>query len=94
MDEKEKFRVEVEAKLERMGLSLTDLTTKWETRKETRPDLRLQDLAEKQQQAQNMFEELKGAPDEHEFRKKQTDLKRMMSDIDEDIRQAWAYIMF
>ena len=93
MNEKEKFRAEIDAKLKLMSTSLDDLTAKWEIRKENRPDINLKNLAAKKEQADTKLKELDQAADEDVYRRAKSDITHMMNDIDDDLRSAMAYLI-
>lgn len=94
MNEREKYRAEIEAKLNRFDTTMGKLSGKERMREESRPDIRLEDLAEKRKQVEKMLEELDTVTDEDVYQRKKAELMRMMSDIDENLRQAQAYLMF
>ena len=94
MDKREKIRAELEAKMNRINTSLSQMSMKEKKRQETRPDLSLPALSEKKQRLITLMAELERIADEKEYERAKSNIVRMMSDIDEEIRTSWAYLMF
>ena len=90
MEEREKYRAEIEAKLVKFGETLNEIRTKQELRSETRPDIQLDRIVRKHQEAQTRAKTL-AASDANAYEKDRADIDRLMNDIDEELRASLAY---
>jgi len=90
MDEKEKYRAEIDARLTKMGETLHEIKSEKEQRNENMPELRLDTTIRKHQEAKAKLEELKRTEKSslHEFK---AEMENLVNDIDEDLRKALAY---
>lgn len=90
MDEKAKYRTEIEAKLLKFGETLNELKAKRELRNMSRPELQVDSALRKHQEAQTRAKQLESA-DSESWEKMRTDIDTLMDDIDKDLREALAY---
>jgi len=90
MDEKEKYRAEIDARLTKMGETLHAIKSEKEQRNENMPELRLDTTIRKHQEAKAKLEELERTEKSslHEFK---AEMENLVNDIDEDLRKALAY---
>ncbi len=87
MDEKTKYRAEVEARLTKFGETLHEITSKRELRDALKPTLNIDKTVHKHQQATAKLETLSAA-DSEGWQTAKSDLDTLMDDIDHDLRQA------
>ncbi len=90
MNEKEKYRAKVEAKITSFNQSIEELTTKAKLQKVSQPDIKIENLLKKQESAQAKLEELEKS-DENSWQKIKTELDSVVQGVDEELRQAMAY---
>jgi len=90
MDEKEKFKAEIDAKLVQSGQTLLEMKTKKKQRDANHPHLDLDTTEEKHKQAVVKAREL-DASDSEKWTHLRSELNSLMANIDEDLRQALAY---
>jgi len=90
MNEKEKYRAKVEAKITSFNQSIEEITTKAKLKKSSRPDLKIENLLKKHESAQAKLEELEKS-DENSWQKIKTELDSVVQGVDEELRQAMAY---
>lgn len=90
MDEKEKYRAEIDAKLVKFGETLNEIKTKKELRNETSPDFQIDATLRKHEAAAAKIKELDGS-DEGAWNKLKSEVDGLMGDIDKELRQALAY---
>lgn len=90
MNEKEKYRAEIDAKLLKFGESINEIKAKRELRNESRPELQVESALRKHQEAQAKVKELDGS-DPDAWEKIRTDMDGLMDDIDKELREALAY---
>jgi heterodisulfide reductase subunit C len=90
MDEKEKYRAQIEARLMKFGESMYEITNKMEQRKENLPDFQIDDVLRKQEDAEAKLKQLDQS-DDSSWQKFKSDLDQLTDDIDEDLRKALAY---
>jgi hypothetical protein len=90
MDEKTKYRAEVEARLAKFGETLHEITSKRELRDALKPTLNIDKTVSKHQQATAKLEIL-AAADSEGWQTAKSDLDTLMDDIDNDLRQALAH---
>jgi lambda repressor-like predicted transcriptional regulator len=87
MEEKAKYRAEIEAKLTQFGETLNELKTKQELRNETRPTLPLDTTASKHEAVAAKLRDLESSDDE-QGKQLRSEIDTLMSDIDSDLRKA------
>ena len=90
MDEQEKYRAKIEARMKYFNESIEEITTKAKLRKVTQPDIKIESLLKKHEDAQARLRDLEKS-DENSRQKFQAELDRLFDDIDEDLRKAMAY---
>ena len=90
MDEKEKYCTELEARFLKLGATLNEIKTLEEQRKENRPDMDLDPIVQKHEDAKRRLKELRRSKGER-WRKFKAELDDLADDIDDDLRQALAY---
>jgi hypothetical protein len=87
VEDKAKYRAEIEAKLTRFGNTLNELQTKQELRNETRPALSLDTTASKHEAVAAKLRELESSDDE-QWKGLRSEIDSLMTDIDSDLRKA------
>jgi hypothetical protein len=90
MDEREKYRAEIDAKLATFGETLEEIKTKQALRNETLPDVQLDGIVRKHQEVQSRARELKTS-DAGAYEEKKVELDSLMDDIDKELRASLAY---
>jgi hypothetical protein len=91
MNEKEKYRAVIEARLMKFGESLYEITNKMDRRKSNLPDIQIQPILRKNDDARIKLARLDNS-DENDWQKIKSELDRLMADIDKDLRRALAYL--
>ena len=90
MNEKEKYRAQIEGRLMKFGESLYEITNKMNQRKADLPDLKIHPILKKQEAVETKLKILDEA-DENSWQKYKTELNDLVEDIDADLRKAMAY---
>ena len=90
MDKKERYRAEIYAKLIKFGESLHDLTTKKELRDERRPEIEIDNLLSKHEQAKAKLKDL-GSTDTDTWQQEKSEMDLLINDIEKELREALAY---
>lgn len=90
MDDKAKYRAEVEARLAKFGETLHEVKTKRELRDAIRPKLDIDATINKHKQATDKLESL-AAADSDGWRVAKSEVDTLMDDIDNDLRKAMVY---
>jgi hypothetical protein len=90
MNEKEKYRVKIEAQMAGFDETIEEITTKAKLRKSKQPDMQVKALAKKHEDAKAKFKELEKS-DENTWQKIKGELDQLVSDVDQDLRKAMAY---
>lgn len=90
MDEKEKYRAEIDAKLAKFGETLNEIRAKQELRKESRPDLPINATFRKHQEAQAKLKEMEGS-DSSAWESIKTNMDGLINEIDKELREALVY---
>lgn len=90
MNEKEKYRAKIEARMAQFNETLEDITVKAKLRNATPEDLKIKSLVEKQEQIKAKLNELENS-DESTWQKIQAELDQLVADVDEDTREVLAY---
>ena len=90
MDEKEKYRAEIETRMTKFNETINELRDKADKRKDARTGFQMEGLLKKHEAARTKLKELKTS-DENAWKRFQTELDDMLDDIDEDLREALAY---
>ena len=90
MDEQEKYRAKIDARIKYFNESIEEITTKGKLRKATQPDINIEGILKKHEDAQSKLKELEKS-DENSWQKYQAELDGLFDDIDEDLRKAMVY---
>lgn len=90
MDEKEKYRTEIDARMIKLGDTLHEVKTKMKKRKENLPDIPLDATIRKYEKAKAKLEELERA-NENTWKHVKVEIDKLYNDIDEDLREAIVY---
>jgi hypothetical protein len=90
MDEKERYRAEIYAKLVKFGESLHELTTRKELRDERRPEIEIDSLLSKHEQAKAKLQDLRRT-DADTWHQQRSEMDLLINDIDTELREALAY---
>lgn len=90
MNEREKYKAEIRARLLRFGETLHEIKVKQEKRKEGPPHLPMKPIFEMHEEANQKLVEIEKV-DESAWRKFKTEMDNLVNDIDEGIRKAMAY---
>ena len=90
MNEKEKYRTQMDIRLAELGETLNEIKTKMERRKENTPDIQIETTLRKHEDAKTRLKVLKQA-DENSWQTYKTELDNLVNDIDDDMRQALVY---
>ena len=90
MDEQEKYRAKIEARMKYFNESIEEITTKAKLRKVTQPDIKIEHLMKKHEDAQARLKDMEKS-DENSWQKFQEELDQLVADIDTDLRKAMAY---
>lgn len=90
MDEKAKYRAQVEARLAKFGETLHEIKTKREMRDAIKPMLDFDAMVSKHRQATATLENM-AAVDGDGWRTAKTEVDTLMEDIDNDLRQALSH---
>jgi len=90
MDEKEKYRAEIDAKLVQFGETLLEVKTKKKLRDPAQPPLDLDATENKHKEATAKVKAL-DASDSENWKPLKSELDSLMTDIDKDLSQALAY---
>ncbi len=91
MEEKEKYRAQVQAQMIKFHETLSEIKLKMQKRNENQPDLSLDPFIQKHEKAQAKLKELEQA-DEKSWPVAKAELDDMMGDMDAELRKAWAYL--
>ncbi|MGD8801381.1 MAG: hypothetical protein PVJ44_22890 [Desulfobacterales bacterium] len=90
MKEREKYRAKIESRLMKFGESLYEITNKKKQRKDNWPDVQIDPILKKQEDAEAKLKELDAA-DENSWQKYKADLDQLVDGIDADLRKAMVY---
>jgi len=90
MDEKEKYRAKIEARIVQIGETINEIRTKKEQSLKNLPEIRVDSTIQKHKAAKDKLEELRRS-DESDWQKFKAELDNLVNDIDEDLRQSLAY---
>jgi len=90
MNEKEKYRAQIEGRLMKFGESLYEITNKLERRKDDLPDLQIAPILKKQEAVETKLKNLDEA-DESSWKKYKTELDNLVAGIDAELRKAMTY---
>ena len=90
MNEREKYRAKIEARIGHFNETMEEIRAKAKVRENLQPDISIESIAAKKDAATARLKELDGAADSH-WQKSRTDLDKLMDDIDADLRKAMAY---
>jgi small-conductance mechanosensitive channel len=90
MEEKEKYKAEIEARLRKFSDTLNEIRAKLKERKEMPPDFQIEPILEKQKKVTSKANEIEKT-DESAWSKFKSELDDLVNDIDHDMRKAMAY---
>ena len=90
MNQKEKYRAEIDAKLVTFGETLHEIKTRKEKRKENWPGLQIKATEHKHQVAAAKLQELKQS-DNNTWAMLKSEVDDLVKDIDKELREALAY---
>jgi len=90
MNEKEKYRTQMDIRLGELGETLNEIKTKMERRKENTPDIQIETTLRKHEDAKARLKVL-AQSDENSWQTYKTELDNLVNDIDDDMRQALVY---
>jgi hypothetical protein len=90
MEEKEKYKAEIEARLRSFSDTLNEIRAKLKERKETLPDFQIEPILEKHKTVSAKAGEIEKT-DESAWSKFKSELDDLVNDIDDDMRKAMAH---
>jgi chromosome segregation ATPase len=90
MNEKEKYKAEMESRLRKFEQELKELKMKQEQAEEKLTELNIDGIVEKHNKAGNKFREIEQT-DESSWGKFKSEIDDLVSDIDNDLRKAITY---
>jgi len=90
MQEKEKYKAEIEARLLKFSDTLNEIQAKLKQRKETLSDFQIKPILEKQKKVTSKSNEIKKT-DESSWSKFKSELDDLVNDIDDDMRKAMTH---
>ena len=90
MNEREKYKAEIQAGLLRLGETLHEIKVKQEKRKEGPPHLHMEPIFQMHEEANQKLEEIEEV-DESAWGKFKSEMDNLVNDIDKGIRKALAY---
>lgn len=90
MNEQEKYRAKIEARMKHFNETIEEITTKAKLRKVVQPEIDVDGILEKHANAQAMLDDLEKS-DKISWLKFQKELDGLIDDIDTDLRKAMVY---
>lgn len=90
MDEKEKYRAEIDARMIKLGETLHEIKTKMEKRKENLSNIGLDATIRNYEKARAKLEDLERA-NENTWKHVKAEIEKLYDDIDDDLRKTIAY---
>lgn len=90
MDEKEKYRIEMDTKITRLGDTLHEIKTEMEKRKESFPEITIQSAIENLREASLKLREIERL-DKGSLEQRKMELQSLVDDIDNKARKAMAH---
>ena len=90
MDEREKYRAKIEARMKHFNETIEEITTKAKLRKVAQPEVDVEGILKKHKNAQARLDDLEKS-DKSGWQKFQKKLDGLVDDIDADLRKAMAY---
>jgi len=90
MDEKEKYRSEIDVRLTGFGETINQIRTEMQQRREKRPEIKIEPTVRKHEEAKAKLSTLEQA-DESSWHTYKKELENLVNDIDEDLRRTLAY---
>jgi hypothetical protein len=90
MDEQEKYRAKIEARMKYFNETIEEITAKAKLREMTQPDFNIEGILKKHEDAQTRLNKLENS-DKNSWQKFQKELDGLIEDIDSDLRKAMAY---
>jgi hypothetical protein len=90
MNEQEKYRAKIEARMKYFNETIEEITTKAKLRKAARPGIDVEGILKKHAKAQAGLDDLEKS-DKSSWQKFQKELDGLIDDIDTDLRKAMVY---
>jgi hypothetical protein len=90
MDEKERYRAKIEARMMRFNETIEEITGKAKQRKATQPDIKIENFLQKHQEAKAKLKELEQS-DDKSWQRFKAELDQLLDGVDQDLRKAMAY---
>jgi len=90
MEEQEKYKAEIEARLRKFSDTLNEMQAKLKERKEMPSDFQIEPILEKHKEMTSKANEIEKT-DESAWSKFKSELDDLVNDIDDDIRKAMAH---
>ena len=90
MEEKEKYKAEIEARLRKFSDTLNEIQAKLKERKDTASDFQLEPILEKHKKVTSKANQIEKT-DESTWSKFKSELDDLVNDIDDDMRKAMAH---
>jgi len=90
MNEQEKYRSKIEARMKHFNETIEEITTKAKLRKAAQPEIDVDGILKKHANAQAKLKDLEKS-EKSGWQKFQTELDGLIDDIDTDLRKAMAY---
>lgn len=90
MNEQEKYRAKIEARMKHFNDTIEEITTKAKLRKVAQPEIDVEGILKKHGNAQARLDDLENS-DKSSWQKFQKGLDGLIDDIDTDLRKAIAY---
>ena len=92
MNQKERYKAEIDAKLIKFGETLHDIKTKKQKREANRPDLQIDTTERKHEKAVAKLQSLDASDDnDNAWEKIKSEVDILVDDIDKELRKAVAY---
>lgn len=90
MNDKEKYRAKIETQMTNFNETIEEIVTKAKLRKESQPEIDIESLLKKHEDAKDKLKEL-DTTDENNWQKVKGEMDDLFEGIDRDLRQAVAY---
>jgi hypothetical protein len=91
MEDREKYRAEMEAQMLKFNETLAQIKSKIQMRDENEPALSLNPFLEKQEKVQTKLKKMEQT-DEKSWPEARAELDHLMDDVDAELRKVWAYL--
>jgi hypothetical protein len=90
MDDKEKYRTEIEVRMSKFNKTIEEIVNKKKQREVWIPDIQIEGLLQKKENARGRLKALEQS-DDSGWEKIKSELDQLVEGIDEDLRRAMAY---